>query len=164
MSGGQTQPSHQILRKKGPLLEPAYTVDENVSWWSHCGEQHGGHFKKYKQSYHVTLQSHSWAYIQRKTWSKKIHAPQCSRQQCLQWPRCGSNINVHQQSVRSLSRVRLFATPRTAARQASLSITNSRRLLKLMSVESVTPSSHLILCRPLHIFSILALRTPSAEG
>ena len=52
-------------------------------------------------------------------------------------------------SVQSLSRVRLFATPWTAARQASLSITNSRSLLKLMSIESVTPSSHLILCRPL---------------
>ena len=48
-----------------------------------------------------------------------------------------------------LSRVRLFATPWTAARQASLSITNSRNLLKLMSIESVMPSSHLILCHPL---------------
>src|SRR5574337_618980 len=52
------------------------------------------------------------------------------------------------QSVQSLSRVRLFATPWTSARQASLSITNSRSLLKLMSIESVMPSSHLILCRP----------------
>ena len=52
-------------------------------------------------------------------------------------------------SVQLLSRVRLFATPWTAARQASLSITNSRRLLKLMSVESVMPSNHLILCHPL---------------
>ena len=52
-------------------------------------------------------------------------------------------------SVRSLTRVWLFATPWTAARQASLSITNSRSLPKLMSIESVIPSSHLILCRPL---------------
>ena len=52
-------------------------------------------------------------------------------------------------SVHSLSHVRLFATPWTAALQASLSITNSQSLLKLMSIESVTPSSHLILCRPL---------------
>ena len=51
-------------------------------------------------------------------------------------------------SVQSLSRVRLFATPWTAARQASLSITNSQSLLKLMSIESVMPSNHLILCRP----------------
>ena len=50
------------------------------------------------------------------------------------------------QLVHSLSRVRLFATPWTTARQASLSITNSRRLLKLMSTESVMPSNHLILC------------------
>ena len=52
-------------------------------------------------------------------------------------------------SVQSLSRVRLFVTPWTAARQASLSITNSRSSLRLTSIESVMPSSHLILCRPL---------------
>ena len=51
--------------------------------------------------------------------------------------------------VQSLSCVRLFATPWTAACQASLSITISRSLLKLMSVESMMPSHHLILCRPL---------------
>ena len=49
----------------------------------------------------------------------------------------------------SLSHVQLFVTPWTAARQASLSFTISRSLLKLMSVESVMPSSHLILCHPL---------------
>ena len=52
-------------------------------------------------------------------------------------------------SVQSLSRVQLFATPWTAACQASLSITNSRSLLKLRSIESMMPSNHLILCRPL---------------
>ena len=52
-------------------------------------------------------------------------------------------------SDQSLSRVWLFATPWIAAHQASLSITNSRSLLKLMSVESVMRSNHLILCRPL---------------
>ena len=52
-------------------------------------------------------------------------------------------------SVQSLSHVLLFATPWTVACQASLSITNSWSLLKLMSIESVMPSSHLILCRPL---------------
>ena len=51
--------------------------------------------------------------------------------------------------VWSLSCVRLFATPWTAACQASLSITNSRSSLKLMSIQSVMPSNHLILCRPL---------------
>ena len=53
------------------------------------------------------------------------------------------------QSVQSLSRARLFATPWTAARQTSLSITNSRSLPKLTSIESVMPSNHLILCHPL---------------
>ena len=52
-------------------------------------------------------------------------------------------------SVQSLSCVRLFATPWIAARQASLSITNSQSLFKLTSIELVMPSSHLILCRPL---------------
>ena len=50
-------------------------------------------------------------------------------------------------SVQSLSHVQLFATPWTAAHQASLSITNSWSLLKLMSIESVMPSNHLVLCR-----------------
>ena len=52
-------------------------------------------------------------------------------------------------SVQTLSRVRLFAMPLTAANQASLSITNSQSLLKLMSIELVMPSNHLILCLPL---------------
>ena len=51
-------------------------------------------------------------------------------------------------SVQLLSHVRLFATPWTAAHEAALSITNSRSLLKLMSIKSVMPSSHLILCCP----------------
>ena len=61
-----------------------------------------------------------------------------------------SYLNLDQiRSDQSLSRVRLFATPWIAARQASLSITNSRSSLRLTSIESVMPSSHLILCRPL---------------
>ena len=55
----------------------------------------------------------------------------------------------HSQSVQSLSHVRLFETPWTAAHQASLSISNSQSLLKLMSIELVMPSNHLILCQPL---------------
>ena len=57
------------------------------------------------------------------------------------------------QLVQALSRVRLFATPWTAARQASLSITDSWSLLKLMTIESVMPSNHLILCCPLLLLS-----------
>ena len=52
-------------------------------------------------------------------------------------------------SVQLLSRIRLFANPWTTARQAFLSVTNSWSLLKLTSIESMMPSSHLILCRPL---------------
>ena len=58
-------------------------------------------------------------------------------------------VKLQFSSVQSLSRVRLFATPWIAARQASLSITSSQSSLKLTSIESVMPSSHLILCRPL---------------
>ena len=54
-------------------------------------------------------------------------------------------------SVQSLSHVRLFASPWTAARQATLSITNSRSLPKLLFIESVMPSNRLILCRPLFL-------------
>ena len=59
----------------------------------------------------------------------------------------------HFSSVQSLSRVRLFATPWTAACQASLSITNSQNPPKPMSIESAMPSNHLILCRPLLILA-----------
>ena len=65
-----------------------------------------------------------------------MHCPKCF---------CMNSVN----SVQSLSRVQLFATPWTAARQASLSITNSRSSLRLKSIKSVMPSSHLILCHPL---------------
>ena len=62
---------------------------------------------------------------------------------------CYSVTAVQFSSVQSLSRVWLFATPWIAARQASLSITNSRSSLRPTSIESVMPSSHLILCHPL---------------
>ena len=60
-------------------------------------------------------------------------------------------------SVQSLSRVRLFATPWTAAHQASLSITNFQSLLKLMSIESVMLSNHLILCHLLLLLTLIFL-------
>ena len=60
-----------------------------------------------------------------------------------------SHTSVQFSSIQSLSRVWLFATPWIAACQASLSITNSQSLLKLMSIEPVMPSNHLILCHPL---------------
>ena len=61
--------------------------------------------------------------------------------------RTGSSVQLS--TVQSLSHVRLFVTPWTAAHQASLFVTNSQSLLKLMSIESVISSNHLILCRPL---------------
>ena len=69
-------------------------------------------------------------------------------------------------SVQSLSRVGLFATLWTAAHQASLSITNSWSLLKLMSIELVTPSNHLILCHPLLLLPSIfpSIRVFSSES
>ena len=65
------------------------------------------------------------------------------------WGEEGSQVLSQFSSVQLLRRVRLFVTPWTAGRQASLSITNSRNFLKPMSIESVMPSNHLILCCPL---------------
>ena len=62
---------------------------------------------------------------------------------------CWGGLQVQFSSVQSLSCVWLFATPWIAAHQASLSITNFRSSLRLMSIKSVTPSTHLILCCPL---------------
>ena len=63
---------------------------------------------------------------------------------------CGNSFSFcSSSSVQSLSRVRLFAAPWTAAHKASLSITNSRSLLKLMFIALVMPSKHLLLCHPL---------------
>ena len=70
------------------------------------------------------------------------------------------------QSIQSLSRVQLFASPWTAARQASLFITNSQSLLKLMSIEQMMPSNNLILCRPLLLLPSIfpTIRTFSSES
>ena len=73
----------------------------------------------------------------------------CRRQ--LRWSGIPISLRIFHRftSVQSLNRVWLFVTPWITAHQASLSITNSRSLLKLMPIESVMPSSHLTLCRPL---------------
>ena len=65
------------------------------------------------------------------------------------WLFISNFTQIHFSSVQSFSSVQLFATPCTVARQASLSITNSRNLCKLMSIQSVMPFNHLILCCPL---------------
>ena len=73
---------------------------------------------------------------------------QCYKAIILQLKKKVRVTPVHFSQLQSLSRVQLFATPWTTARQASLSITNSWSLLKLMSIEAVMSSNHLILCRP----------------
>ena len=67
------------------------------------------------------------------------------------WDKRVSIFRLQFSSVQSLSCVQLFVTPWTAAHQVSLSITNSQSLLKFMSIKSVMPSNHLILCRPLFL-------------
>ena len=76
------------------------------------------------------------------------------------------SVNHQFSSVQSLSCDRLFATPWIAARQASLSNTNSRSLPKFTSIESVMPSSHLILCRPLLLLPSIpsSIRVFSSES
>ena len=74
---------------------------------------------------------------------------------CGSWqPTLASLFSVQFSSVQPLNPVRLFATPWIAARQASLSITNPQSLLKPMSIESVMPSNHLILCGPLFLLPL----------
>ena len=113
----------------------------------------------------MTQQSHSWAYtlrIERDTCTPIFTAAmftiariwkQPRRPLADEWIRKLWYIYTMEYSVQSLSHVRLFVTPLILAHQASLSITNSRSLLKLKSIESVMPSSHLILCRPLLLLS-----------
>ena len=82
---------------------------------------------------------------------------------CVEKQRCYSANK--DSSIQSLSHARLFATPWTAAHQASLSITNSQSLLKLMSIELVMASNHLILCRPLLLSSVFpSIRVFSNES
>ena len=94
---------------------------------------------------------------------------------CAQWRqnsgglvKCGHRGKCYMlvQSVHQLSRVQLFVTPWTTARQASLSITNSQSLLILMSIESVMPSNPLILCRPLLLLASIfpSIRVFSKES
>ena len=101
--------------------------------------------------------------------SSLLHHPSPNSQQLLfffavsivlPFPEC------HISSVQSLSLVWLFATPWTAARQASLFITKSRSLLKLMSIESVKPSNNLILCCPLLLLPSIwpSIRVFSSES
>ena len=94
----------------------------------------------------------------------RLHTPPSRGANSLPGPHlCCPRIKFN--SVQSLSHVQLFATPWTAIHQASLSITNSQSLLKLISIESLGPSNHLILCRPLLLPSIFpSIRVFSNES
>ena len=74
--------------------EPSYTVDGNVNWYRHYGEQYGGALLKIELPYDPAIPLLG---IWRKPYCKKIHAPQCSLKYYLQYPRHGSNLNVHRQ-------------------------------------------------------------------
>ena len=80
--------------------------------------------------------------------NKKTEAGKYKLSEWQRW-NSASTLSNATAVVQSLSCVQLFATPWTGARQASLSITNSQSLLKLISIESVMPSNHLTLCLPL---------------
>ena len=109
-----------------------------------------------------------WKWDSKMTWLQGLPRPKYICLICswyfIYYTKIWNNVYISQ-SVQSLSRVRLFATPWIAARQASLSITNSRRSLRLMSIESVMPSSHLILCHPLLLLLLIppSIRVPSNE-
>ena len=89
----------------------------------------------FKNILHFTKAYSCWVIADSKYWA-------------MQWTQF---MSLQFSSVQSLSRVQLFATLCIIARQATLSITNSRSLPKPMPIESVMPSSHLILCHPLHL-------------
>ena len=123
--------AHRIFRDNSLKIVKLYAKKNKIlkCWgktphWGNICEGLGSHFSVTQYSYRSY---HSLVYYNFKT------PPKCSQFS----------------SVQSLSRVQLFANPWIAAHQASLSVTNSQSLLKLMSIESVMPSSHLILCRPL---------------
>ena len=97
---------------------------------------------------HLRPTGTSWSHLARVLISTKSPQTSGSRRQRL-LEKLASSIAASLSSVQSLSHIGLFATPWTAVHQASLSITNSRSLLRLMTIESVMLSNHLILCHPL---------------
>ena len=95
----------------------------------------------------------NWILVLAVWWCPCVESSRVVGRRCLLWPVHSLDktllANIQFSSVQLLSQVRLFATPWTSARQASLSITNSWSLPKLMTIELVMPSNRLILCRPL---------------
>ena len=96
-------------------------------------------------------------------WQLRVHMSQQMILLAITKTQCKKRKTIS--SVQSLSHSQLFVTPWTAAHQSSLSITNSWNLLKLMSIESVMPSNHLILCHPLLLPSVFpSIRVFSNES
>ena len=98
------------------------------------------------------MATHSGILAWKIPWTKesgRLQSIGLQSQTLLKWHSTHAQVLTKEGSVQLLSYVSLFATPWTAARQASLSITNCWSLLKHMSIESVMPSNHLILCCPL---------------
>ena len=109
--------------------------------YSHCSSKKGAHCPLHKW---ITQKSCKPAFQAQEFRPKWLNnKPDTQKRNCQKTKR------RQKLSVQLLSRVRLFATPWIAARQASLSLINSWSSLRLMSIESVMPSNHLILCRPL---------------
>ena len=127
---------------------------------------------KCKLNIHLSdLISRTLLKITESIYSHKLNNKSCKQAKCLSTGEVAKKkIYIHTveyfSSVQLLSHVRPFVTPRTAAHQAFLSITNSWSLLKLMSIESVMPSNHLILCHPLLLLSSIfpSIRVFSKES
>ena len=110
-----------------------------------CWTQYASKFGKLSSGHRTGKGQFSFQY-QRRAMSKNVQTTAPLHSFHMLARSCSKSFKFS--SLQSLSHVWLFATPRTAVRQASLSITNSQSLLKLMSTESGMPSNHLILCRP----------------
>ena len=146
-----------------PMLSGSFTFLE-----CQCTHQPGSPWlvltntEPHVQSFYWGFITEIWFMKSLATWLNSISSPLPCTEVGL------GNFNLFQlenNSVQLLSQVWLFATPRTAAHQASLSITNSQSLFKLMSIDSVMPSNHLILCHPLLLPSIFpSIRVVSNES
>ena len=139
MSAALQVDSWPLIHLGSPLY--CYLVQNTSSTW-----------RSQLLNHKVIYSTSSWesAFIRHYSWlwwdSGKQKKDTCSYRTYM-WLR--KNTAYQFSSVQSLNRVQLFVTPWTATHEASLSITNSRSLPKLMSTESVMPSNHLMLCRPL---------------
>ena len=146
--------------------EPSCTVGGNVNWYSDYGEQYGDSLKTWNKTIiwpnnpttgHICQVNHqkdtctpmfiAVLFTTVRPWKQPLYSSTDEWIKKLWYMYRG--IFSQFSSVQSLCHVRLFVTPWIAARQASLSITNSRGSLRLTSMELVMPSSHLLLCHPL---------------